>query len=271
MDSAELDKLVRELVEAGRNDHPTLNVPPEVLARRLAPLLVDEVPKLHASDLFLCCACLENLPGAVAILDNKFLSQVERFLAGMKQPAAFADEVRQMMREKLFVAPAGATPKIAEYSGRGTLGNWLRVVATRTAYDLLRQRNQLPAEAQTGGRDADPAAPDIELDYIKERYRPAFKQALRDSVAMLSPEQQNLLRMHYLEGVTLDQLAAFFHVNRTTIVRRMVAAREAILEQVRELACERLAIETAECDSLIDLVRSSLDLSLPTLLPNATR
>src|SRR5262249_41153536 len=149
------------------------------------------------------------------------------FLARLRPQPAWVEEIRQILREKLFV---GASPKILDYSGRGSLSNWLRVVTVRTALNLMSKRNELldgrgtSFEAQGVGRlGADP-----ELEYIKERYRRAFELALEASVAALSSEQRNLLRLHFIQAVSLDGLAHLFHMHRATIARRIAQARAAI-------------------------------------------
>jgi RNA polymerase sigma-70 factor (ECF subfamily) len=257
------------MMETGRAAHSNINLTTDVFIHRVAAsnVDIDKLASLHAADLYLCCACAAQQPQALAAFDKSFLSQIDRFLARMNQNAAFVDEVRQMVREKLFVAAPGKRPKIAEYSGHGALTNWLRVIATRTAVDLLRQRGELLHDrGQSPNELADGPGPDAELGYIKERYRQQFKEALQASVAALSGEQQNLLRMHFLDGVTLEDLAVFFRVHRSTIVRRIAAARELMIDEVRRTICDRLTIESTEFESLLGLLRSRLDLSLPTLL-----
>jgi RNA polymerase sigma-70 factor (ECF subfamily) len=272
---ASLEATLVRLLEASSAEYPSLGIAPERFVRRLAEVLsatesLDSLDRLHAPDLYLCCACIERHPEALAIFDRKLLSRLEVFLSRMKQTSAFVDEVRQILREKLFIAPLGKRPKLADYSGQGALANWIRVIATRTAIDLVRKHDERrQSDTDMLERDPRPVTSDIELGYVKERYRTALNQALQESVVVLSGEQRNLLRMHFLESVTLDQLAALFRVHRVTISRRLLQAREAILGEVRRLVCVQLGADSAEFESIIGLVRSRLDLSLPGLLTHA--
>ena len=51
-------------------------------------------------------------------------------MARIDSSSQFVDEVKQGLRERLLVGPP---PRIAEYSGSGPLGGWLRVVSVRLA------------------------------------------------------------------------------------------------------------------------------------------
>lgn len=220
-----------------------------------------------AADLYLACACTAHLPSALVAFDEHCLSQVKSFLASMRPDPAFVDECRQVLREKLFV---GATPKIAEYSGRGSLLGWLRVVTARTALNLKRRRT----ESLAGGAIHD-AAPDQvsrpELDYLKERVRQPFKAAIEDSFGVLSSEQRNLLRLHFLDGMTLHQLATLFQVHRATVARWIAQVRVQVLEGTRVHLQRQLALDSGELDSLMKLIDSRVDVSIQQLLGSAAR
>src|SRR5437762_1334379 len=81
-----------------------------------------------------------------------------------------ADEIRQRVRERLFVGAA----KIADYSGRGSLAGWLQVVTLRIAIDAMREQKARPVVEPTPDDDLRVAGTDPELSLIKERYREPF-------------------------------------------------------------------------------------------------
>jgi RNA polymerase sigma-70 factor, ECF subfamily len=219
-----------------------------------------------AADLYLACACSEQKSAALAAFDHHYLSHVTSFLTHMRPDAAFVDECRQVLREKLFV---GAAPKIAEYTGRGSLLGWLRVVTVRTALNLKRRRTEVLDGARGAPRGEPEPAIEPALDYLKDRYRDAFKAAIEDSFAVLSSEQRNLLRLHFLDGMTLHQLATLFHVHRATVARWIAQTREQVLNGTRVHLQRQLALETAELDSMMRLFDSRLELSVRHLLDTA--
>jgi RNA polymerase sigma-70 factor (ECF subfamily) len=258
---------------AARQARPALRLDAPRFVRYLAARWPEGEPldgwlaAVRASDLFLACACADGDREALAIFEAELMARVPGFLLRTRAPQPVVDEVCQILREKLFVAPAGGAPKIASYSGRGTLESWLRVLAVRTAVDLRRVRVDTPAE-RDDDRDSGDSHPDPEIDFLKTRYRDAFNDALRSSLATLSGEHRNVLRMHFVDGLTLDQLATFFHIHRATVSRRVAAAREAIRDQVRAVLQERLGLPAHEFESLFRILRSQLDVSLHGYLRN---
>ena len=132
----------------------------------------------------------------------------------------FAAEVAQTVRQKLLVSPAPGQPgKIAEYRGAGPLGGWIRVIAVRVALDLKR------AQSSPGRADSDADRPrrrwrgDPEIALLRDLYRDAFRNALHAALAELSGRERNLLRFHFADGLTLDELATSYRVHRATIAR----------------------------------------------------
>jgi RNA polymerase sigma-70 factor (ECF subfamily) len=264
---------IRRLFDEGRRAWPGIDLPLPVFAEHLAGNAgsregdageADPPPPegTHAADLYLASACAARVRGAVDAFEHAHIRSVDRYLARMQPSAAFVDEVRQVVREKLFVGKDGAPPKIAEYAGQGALAGWVRVVAIRAALDL----NKRDAAAEEPARTLDePVTGDPEIDYVKQRYRQAFNDALRDAVAALPREQRELLRVHFIEGRTLEELAAEAGVHRATIARRLAAAREAAAGEALRLLRARLDVSEAELASLAGILRSQLHLSLAAL------
>ncbi|MGZ6144054.1 MAG: ECF-type sigma factor, partial [Myxococcales bacterium] len=177
---------------------------------------------------------------------------------------AFLDEVRQAVREKLFVPPPG---RIAAYSGRGALLAWTRVVAMRTALDL-RPRH---AETSQAGEGARAAERDEELRFLQQKYGKDFEQALAASFAKLDDEQANLLKLQIVDGLGTAQLAALFRVDRSTIKRRLADCRETLLDQTRVALREKLGLSPESFASLARLLTSQLNVSIARLLKDRAR
>jgi RNA polymerase sigma-70 factor (ECF subfamily) len=183
-------------------------------------------------------------------------------IARLSLTAAQVEEVQQLLRERLFMAAPGGSPKIASYSGRSALQAWLRVVALRTALNLQRGKSRWTGEA---GLEALAAGADVELDHLRARYQEEFSRALRDAFSELTSKQRNLLRLRFMEGLTDEKIGRLFGVHQTTATRWIAAARDAVFAETRRLLSERLRLSTGEFESLILAVRSQLDVSLTGL------
>ena len=269
-----LDERLRALCEQGRAGWPTLDLTDEEFVHHLARVTPagQALPAadLRAADLWLACACAGGDPRALELLSRHFLSALPPALARIDRDPAFADEALQVVREHLLVAKDGAPGRIAEYRGEGPLEGWLRVAAVRAALRLQRQRKpeQLAeaAEAEPAQSAALEPALGPELEYIKRRYRPEFEAAFREALAALSGRPRLVLRLHQIEGLSIDKIGAQFGVHRATAARWILAAREELLADTRKRLMERLRLEAGELDSLMRVVASQLDVSMNALL-----
>jgi RNA polymerase sigma-70 factor (ECF subfamily) len=255
--------LARDLFDEGRRAWPGLDVRFEAFAAHLARGAGDVLPSAELGpDLYLACACATGVRGAVAAFDRAYLADLRAPLRRFRTSPSFVDEVRQEVRDKLFVARGGAAPKIAEYRGKGTLASWVRVVAVRAALDL---RRRSVAAGDEGEVDA-PASGTPETAYEEERYRRAFDGALRGAVAVLDGDQRHLLRRHFADGITLEALAAELGVHRATVARHLATARTTLRLEARRRLQAALGARDSELESFAWRMRSRLDLSLSGLL-----
>ena len=236
----------------------------QYLAMRVPPdASLEQISGLHAEDLYLACACASGVAGALAVFDRAFLGgDLDRALARITSSAPVVEEVRQQLRVKLFVGEGGPG-KIVDYSGRGPLAGWVRVAAVRTALNLVtRQGPDTPS-----GDDEEPllGVADPETEYLKTQHRAEFEQAFRAALSTLSIEQRQLLRLHYVDGLTLAQIGRLRQVHESTISRRLLAARDQLLAETRRALSAELHLGQAEVDSLMGRVMSRADVTLSTL------
>lgn len=276
LDSVSFEQQLLGLWESGRAAWPGVILPASRFIRHLAArlpegeLVPDCLATVHAADLYLACACLDRVPAALVAFEHKLLVLVPRYIGRIDSAPVFVDEVCQRLREKLFVAAQDAAPKIADYSGWGPLAIWLRVVACRIALSLKRQRSDVPLD-DAPIEQAPARRNDVELDYLRDRYKDEFRAALREAIAALPSDRRDVLRLYFISGLSLEKIGAHFRVHQSTVTRWIAAARSAILLTTRRLIGERLHLSPTEFDSLAGLLRSELDLSLSRLLePSAS-
>ena len=212
----------------------------------------------RAADLSLASGCARGEAAALREFEATVLSRVPQFLARLDASAALCDDVKQALRAELLVAAGGKAPGIAGYAGRGDLAAWVRVVAIRTALRLKKAERRAPPD------EGDPllGKGDPELDYLKLRYRGACEEAFRGALATLSSRERLYLRLHYVEGLSLDRIASLYRVHRATIARRLAAHRDKLHDQTRARLREVLQLRDSEFESLLGLVRSQLAVSL---------
>jgi RNA polymerase sigma-70 factor (ECF subfamily) len=245
---------------------PGITVEPAALIGAFAGKLAGDDPArlaaAGAAELYLALACARGDAAAIAAFDREYLSIVPVAVSGMKLPAATVEDVRATVRDKLLLADGAKPARVVEYAGRGRLKGLVQVTATRAAIDRIRHEAK---EAELPAKElASPA--NLELSLIKAQYREAFVAGFTRAVAAASRRDRNLLRLHFLGGVTLEQLAQMYGVHRATVVRWLAAARETVFGATREHVAATIGAPADELDEMFELVRSRVELSVERLL-----
>lgn len=268
-DELALDQAFHRLA-ASRPDFavPSSRFADYVRARKPEELSLGEVLARYClDDLFMACACLAGDAAAIAAFERELSPLLERAVASFGEEPA--KEVRQGLRAALLVDHRGRGPLLAEYRGEGALRRWLRVVAVREATRLYHlSKREGPSEDEAlfdslvGPGDA--GAELVGRDAARQ-FRAAFSAAL----AALPPRERTALRLHVVDGLTIDQIAPAFEVHRATVARWISSARETALEQTRRTLMRELKLGADDADSLIRVAQSRVDLSLDRLLASS--
>jgi len=221
-----------------------------------------ELETARVEDLWLACASGAGDASAIAAIEARYFPDIDAALGKMGLSADRIGEVKQGLRRLLFVGDGeGGAPRITEYRGTGDLRAWLRVTATRAALKLLRKENR---EAPTDDAllEARAQEDDPELSYMKAAYRAAFKAAFQEALDSLLPRERTYLKQQIVDGLSIDELGSLYQVHRATAARWVQAAREKLLTRTRRTFMLNARITSDECESIMRLVRSQLDVSL---------
>jgi len=270
---ADLDRRLWSLVAEGRAAWPDLPLDAKVLvefvARHLTTDLADAaLDGLRPADLYLACACAQGSTAAIAAFDRDYMREVEIALARMRIAAPRVADVKQLVRQRLFVgggtagAPTSAG-KISEYGGRGDLRRWVRSVAVRTCLnDLRKGKREILVDddhliAQHAISQDDP-----EVEYMKRTYSNEFKAAFSEALTQLGPREQTLLRYHHVDGLNIDEIGAIYRVHRVTAFRWIEKAKEQLVKVTLDTLRTRLKLPADELDSVLRLIRSQIHLSI---------
>ena len=265
----DLARRLWNLVAEGRAAWPDLALEPRVLVTFVAARLEadgdpqEAIDGLRAADLYLACACASGLREAIETFDRHYMKEVDIALARMRVGPQRTADVKQLVRQRLFVGGDGASGKIGEYAGRGDLRRWVRSVAVRTCLNDLRKgkREIITDDDHLIAQQAMPGD-DPEIAYMKRTYAHEFKQAFAESLGGLAAREQTLLRYHHVDGLNIDEIGAIYRVHRVTAFRWLEKAKEQLVEKTLETLRSRLRITSRELDSVLRMIRSQIHLSL---------
>jgi RNA polymerase sigma-70 factor, ECF subfamily len=236
------------------------------VAQRNPPDPWAHVARLHLPDLYLACACLRGDPTALEAL-QPLLAAVPMMVRSLSPDPGFAGDVRARVSELLLVQGPGRTAKLARYGGEGTLRSWFLVVVQRQALALKKAESaRAPAADAPAWSDLLAGRFEPELELLRARFLPQLEAAMREAVARLPRRERIVLRLSIVKGVTMQQIAASYRVNQSTVSRWIARALDGLHEQVRRSFRERCDLGNTEAESLIAAVRSRVEISLGGLL-----
>ncbi|WP_326938802.1 sigma-70 family RNA polymerase sigma factor [Archangium violaceum] len=276
MDTATLERLLGRAWETSRAQWPAVALPAEPFVTHLAERLPEAGPhspieplleQLSLAELYLACACVRGIASAIELFERNYLAMLPGLLRGPKQSDAMMDEVCQLARVKLLVHTPEGGPKLAEYTGRGALLSWVRVTAVRIAIKLRAVEKPAPEQDADTLFAALPApGVDAELDLIKRRHQTDFRQSVREAFSVLSADERHVLRLYFVDQLSMYELAALFRVNQSTVSRWLKTARQAIYEETQRRLQARLGLSHRDFKSFLAVLDSQLELGLSQLL-----
>ena len=262
------DRAIEVAWQAGRAAWPAIDLDRPTFATYIAEL--GRIGTRYPADVFLAAACLAGNVDALAVFERDVLATARGAVRSIDANETFIDEACQRLRASLLVGDGGR-PRIVDYAGRGPLRAWVGVAAVRTA--LMMRRSQQRAREVSIDDDWSGVLVMIstgnpELELLKRQYSEAFTAALRDAVSGLEQRQRTVLRMSFVEALSIDDIGAVYAVHRATAARWIRIACDAISEATRRQLADRLQLSPTELDRVTALVQSQLDVSLSQLLPD---
>jgi len=251
---------IREMFLAGQRTWPHVLLGFEVFVEHCERLTtLQSAQPLEGADLYLCCACSYAEPEALRIFENEGVSVARSAIKRIDSSEDFVSDALQELWRKLLV---GDDAKVRSYSGRGPLKAWVRVAAMRVALDRRRavkrgRRGQVELSERLTAPDLD-----LEASLLRARFGTAFQEALRASLAALSAQERNVLRMHVVAQCSIDEIGRAYNVHRATAARWIERSRARIYAEVREALRVEHRITASEFTSLAVLIGAHLELSL---------
>lgn len=219
-----------------------------------SPQAINEfIDALHADDLCLIVACERGDQQAWSDLVAQFATTVRSAARSASSNEDAAEDLAQSIWAELHGLrvrddgrPSG---KIAYYSGRGSLGGWLRAVVGQLAIDQHRKSSRLVqteldtdfdrlARESHQGEDsfsATNAPPDPESALAEQRAAGDVEAALSQAMGELIAEDRLLVKLYYFDGLRLREAGAVLGVHEATASRRLTRIHVEVRERVEAI------------------------------------
>jgi RNA polymerase sigma-70 factor (ECF subfamily) len=245
---------LRAVLEASGED--SLGVPDGVFVSFLADRARDgRVPlqQLQLEDLRLTCAAWLGIEAAVTRLRRL----IRRASSGIDPRRR--EDLEAKALDRLLVGPP---PKLLEYSGRGPLAVWLKMVMRRLDIDTTRREaREAAAVAPLHAAWSSVVQSNPELKLMRASSKRELERALAEAHASLNDRERMMLRLHYLQGVPHHELGRQLGMPRSTVAHHIARARERLLLELHRRLQERLKLTDSDVHGLIGVVSVNLELS----------
>ncbi len=263
-DSDGVERALREYVVEARRQRSDLRVDEEGFVRHVAERSPDgKLPPLeYAGDMLLAFGCAHRDTVARTAFYATYSDVIARVLARRGGRDGLGDDAAQILFERLLVGTETAPPKLAEYRGVGPLRSWVSTTAAMTLLMMQRAEGRRREEPEDSSAAPFVGQLDPELGYLKERYAGEVHAAIVAALGHLSDRDRTLLRLNLVQRLSIDQLGTMYNVNRATTARWLVAAKKNLVDGAKAALGERLGLSESQCDSIVALVQSRLDVSI---------
>jgi len=271
-DRAQLEAALVAALDRARAAWPDVEVETPAVIASIAERLGDaevgrvELERLAVSDLYLACACATGAASALRAFEARYFVGIDGALGRLGMGRDVADEVRQIVREQLFVAQAGRRPRVLELAGKGDLGALVRLAAVRAALNLRRATHRLELVEHPSLVSGIVLGVDAATDPLKAEQRATVERAFAQAVTELDVRDRNILRMHVLHGLSIDEIGRIHAAHRATAARWLERIREQLRARTIAILRGELVLGRDEVESLIDYVKSGIAISFARLL-----
>jgi RNA polymerase sigma-70 factor (ECF subfamily) len=242
------------------------------------------IDALHADDLCLIVACERGDQAAWDDLVGRYEATVRAAARGAASNEDAAEDLAQSIWAELHGLrvrddgrPSG---KLAYYSGRGSLGGWLRAVVGQLAVDQYRRQSRLVqteedadfdrlAQGSQAGEGASGMmhnAPDPEHALAEKSAAGDVEEALARAISELAPEDRLLVKLYYFDGLKLREAGAVMGVHEATASRRLTRIHAEVRAAVEGILMKEHGWTHAETTRSLSEVATHLETDIELMV-----
>jgi RNA polymerase sigma-70 factor (ECF subfamily) len=223
------------------------------------------ISNIRAGELCLAIACEKGDDAAWRAFESEYRYSMHGAARALTKDDAEAEDLIQFVFGELFGVRTDGDKrqgKLAHYSGRGSLGGWLRAVVYQSFIDRKRQtaRFEQVEEVSEFDRLANEAAAHVngkisativQPDDIEDtRLRKATEEAITQAFAEVDARTRLLLNYYYFDDLTLREIGSIMGVHEATISRWLAKAQREVkrkTEDILQMSYGLRRAEVAEC------------------------
>jgi RNA polymerase sigma-70 factor, ECF subfamily len=245
------------------------------------------VHEIRADDLCLIVACERGDERAWEDLVANFDATVKSAARKMSSNNEDAEDLASSIWAELYGlrqdSQGNKKSKLAYYSGRGSLGGWLRAVVSQLAVDQYRKAakfvqieedrefENLANEAAHGDNNHSGAHSENPEELLTEKQTSSdVSEALSTAIAELEAEDRLILKLYYFDDLKLKDIAATFGYHEATASRKLARIQTDIRKSVERQLRSQHGWTDSEVKRHLSDTAANLGVNLETMFAMLT-
>ncbi len=238
---------------------------------------------IRADDLCLIIACEKGIESAwndlVKNFDSTVKSAAYKFCKNKEDAEDLASSIWAELHGLRTDNKGNKKTKLAYYSGRGSLGGWLRAVTSQLAIDEFRKMKRIVQTeddrefevlAQGSSENSDfksvvSLSENPEEIYSAEEAQKDLALALKQSILELDAEDRLLLKLYYFDDLKLKDIGTTLGFHEATASRKIVRVQTEIRKLVEKNLREKHGWDENEVKRNLSETASKLGINMEKL------
>lgn len=242
------------------------------------------IDELRADDLCLVLACEKGIESAWDELVKTQDATVKSAARKISPKAEDADDLASSIWAELYGLKhdkdGNLKSKLSYYSGRGSLGGWLRAIVSQLAIDQYRKQSKFvqveeAREFEALANESSEKAENVKIIAHHENPEEIFgekqmagdvSKSLKQAIAELGAEDRLLLKLYYFDDVKLKDIGATFGYHEATASRKLARLQTEIRKSVEKILQKEHGWSEQEVKRFLSETASKLGISLEKLV-----
>lgn len=242
------------------------------------------IDELRADDLCLVLACECGNETAWSDLVKNFDATVKSAARRVSPKAEDADDLASSIWAELYGLKhdkdGKLKSKLSYYSGRGSLGGWLRAIVSQLAVDQYRKQSRFvqveenrvfenlanESSEKTENLTVISHHDNAEEIFEEKQLSRDVSKALNQAIAELSADDKLLLKLYYYDELKLKEIGQMFDYHEATASRKITRIQTEIRNSVEKILKDQHGWSDQEVKRYLSETASKLGISLEKLM-----
>lgn len=238
------------------------------------------IDELRADDMCLILACERGDETAWNDLVANFDATVKSAARKISQNSEDAEDLASSIWAELYGLKhdkdGKLKTKLSYYSGRGSLGGWLRAVVSQLAIDGFRKQSKFvqieenrefenlanESSEKTDNLNVVSHSDNPEELLSEKRSMSDVSAALKDAIAELEAEDKLILKLYYFDDLKLKDIGATLGFHEATASRKLVRVQTEIRKSVEKILKNQHGWSEKEVKNYLSETASKLGINL---------